>query len=250
MENPRYYLNRSSRLFKERSIRRCANVLQQALPTQEVNASAIKNVCYVARYNVLYNRVKKNANSNTMVLWNYILNARMDSVIKSRSRVTHIYDLSDADIAKIGQFNTLLITRDPYSRVLSAFLDKFRTERIRAAHGEFDLSPAGFRAFIRWVADGGMTKNPHWDLQVKQILLPVSAYRKVIAFENYSAAMRDFLVEIGVPVAKLEIPGLQTRGTNHATKADDKLNAFYDDDTRKLVGELYARDFNALGYER
>jgi hypothetical protein len=250
MENPRYYLNRSSRLFMDSSISRCAEILRRNFPAGNISAPAIKSVCYVAKYDVLYNRVKKNANSNTMVLWNYILNARMDSVIKSRSRVTHIYDLPAAQLAKIGQSNTLLITRDPYSRVLSAFLNKFSTERIRARHGEFELSPEGFRAFVRWVAEGGLTKNPHWDLQVKQILLPVEQYKKVIRFENYAEGMRDFLVEIGVPVEKLEIPGLQTRGTNHATKAGDKLNVFYDGETRQLVGNLYERDFGELGYDR
>lgn len=250
MENPRYYLNRTSSLFRDSSIRQCAQVLQRGPDGETVNANAIKNVCYIARYNVLYNRVKKNANSNTMVLWNYILNSRMDAVIKSRSRITHIYDLAPARLGQLEQYNTLLIKRDPYSRVLSAFLDKFKHAHIREAHGAFELSPQGFRKFIRWVGEGGMSRNSHWDLQVKQILLPAGSFQRVIAFENYGEGMREFLMQIGVPVEKLEIPGLETRGTHHATKADEKLASFYDLETRKMVGDLYAPDFEALGYDR
>jgi len=59
MENPRQYFNRSSRLFKERSIRRCASILQRSLHAQDVNALAIKSVCYVGQYNVHYDRATK-----------------------------------------------------------------------------------------------------------------------------------------------------------------------------------------------
>ena len=71
-------------------------MLQRGPDGETVNANAIKNVCYIGRYNVLYNRVKKNANSNTMVLWNYILNSRMDAVIATTEAAAHAHAAASA----------------------------------------------------------------------------------------------------------------------------------------------------------
>ena len=234
--------------IRRASIDRCHERLQQVFPSTEINRNAIRRVCYIEKYNVIYNRIQKNANSNTMVFWNYILSSRMDSVRSSRGAIAHLHDLGPS-VAKIANARSLLVTRDPYSRVLSAFLDKLRRPENRARYGEFDLDPAGFARFLAWLEDGGLSRNPHWDLQVKQMLFPLATYTHVIPFERYGEGMLAFFKEIGVPEDKLDIPGLATRGTNHATGADVKKEGFYDAECRQRVRRLYEADFSVLGYD-
>jgi hypothetical protein len=244
----RHSLNRQSKFCRAMNIDRCYEPLQHIFPAVSINKDAIRRVCYIDKYGVIYNRVQKNANSNTMVLWNYILTSRMDSVITSRSRIPHLADLGP-NIAKIADAKSLLITRDPYSRVLSAFLDKFRNPAIYERWGRFQLEPAGFKRFLAWLEDGGLDKNDHWNLQVKQMLFPLANYTNVIPFERYGVGMLEFLKEIGVPSEKLSFPGLATRGTHHATDADQKQATFYDADARQRVRRMFEADFAALGYK-
>ncbi len=248
MQNARYYLNRVSPLAAGWNIETCHARLQAVFADVPLAKDAIPRVCYIAQYDLLYNRIQKNANSNTMVLWNYLVNARMDRVIKSRKNIAHLHDLGSAALSRLGGSRSLLVIRDPYSRVLSAFLDKFRRPAIRRAHGDFDLAPAGFARFVAWLEEGGLEKNGHWDLQTKQMLLPLGRYTDVVRFEQYGQRMLEFLLELGVPEEKLAFSGLVTHGARHATGADEKLAAFYDGDTRLRVARIYEADFTALGY--
>jgi hypothetical protein len=244
----RYFLNKHSQLARATNINSCYEGIQKLFPDAAINKDAVHRVCYIEKYNVIYNRIQKNANSNTMVLWNYIISSRMDSVIASRNAIPHLADLGP-QIIKIADARSLLITRNPYSRVLSAFLDKFQKPAIRDRWGRFELEPAGFKRYLAWLEDGGLDKNDHWDLQIKQMLLPLAKYSKVISFERYGVGMLEFLKEIGVPSEKLSLPGLATRGTHHATGADDKQSAFYDAEARQRVRRMFEVDFALLGYE-
>ncbi|HSO47471.1 MAG TPA: sulfotransferase family 2 domain-containing protein [Rhizobiaceae bacterium] len=248
MQNARYYLNRASTLATRWNIETCHARLQETFADVPLTKDAIPRVCYIKEYDLLYNRIQKNANSNTMVLWNHLVNARMDSVIKSRNKIAHLHDLGSATLSRLGRSRSLLVIRDPYSRVLSAFLDKFRRPAIRQEHGDFDLAPAGFARFVAWLEEDGLEKNAHWDLQTKQMLLPLGRYTDVVRFERYGQGMLEFLRELGVPEEKLAFSGLVTHGARHATGADEKLAAFYDRDTRRRVAKIYEADFAALGY--
>ena len=92
----------------------------------------------------------------------------------------------------------MVIIRNPYSRVLSAFLDKHKSRKIRERHGVWEPTPEGFAAFLGYLEAGGLGGNSHWDLQKKQMLLPLSAYDGVIHFENLREEMLGFLATRGL----------------------------------------------------
>lgn len=156
--------------------------------------------------------------------------------------------MSAAELRDLKNLHLFIIVRNPYSRVLSAFLDKLKKERYQKAHGTFDLTPEGFGDFLKWLENGGLTGDPHWDLQTKLMMVPLEKYDTVVRFETFSSSMRSFLEGRGltVPAGALEeyYPSYRGRETNSSSK----LTQFYTPERAEIVRRLYAKDFEALDY--
>ncbi len=221
----------------------------QATFGSNVNLAAARRVSISSTHNFLYNRIQKNANSSLMVFMYRAHTNRVTSVIRSRQNVPHLSTTSIRSIPFLGGYRRLIVIRNPYSRVLSAFLDKFRHEHIIARHGRFDLSPAGFGSFLDWLENGGMGGNSHWDLQVNQMLLPLDAYSDIIRFETLAQDMTRFVQSFENDRLAGIGDSLFAHGRRHATGASDKILEFYDGKRFEKVAKLYKRDFEALGYD-
>ena len=146
-------------------------------------------------------------------------------------------------------FRRMVIIRSPYSRTLSAFLHRFRRQHFREAFGKFSLDPEGFGDFVKWLDDGGLSKNGHWDLQTKEILLPLEHYTDVLRLEALGEALPRFFHDTGLDETAMERSGVNEFGRVHDTNASAKVRRFYNDESRATVARLYATDFEALGYD-
>ena len=142
--------------------------------------------------------------------------------------------------------------RNPYSRLLSVYLDKIAGMRI--AGTGFDIvaracavarpADVSFERFIRYLEDGGLWKNPHWAPQVSMIPVKVSRLAfvgRVESLEQDLAAVVDRLFGEGTFMS------VQTRmdGRTHAAK---RLGEYYDDELTRRVQVLYREDFEAFSY--
>nr|WP_306267599.1 sulfotransferase family 2 domain-containing protein [Pararhizobium sp. IMCC3301] len=199
-------------------------------------------------FGLCYNRIQKNANSTTVLLMDSISGGNHDAK-QAKKAVASISDLGRVDIARLNDFWFFVVVRNPYSRTLSAFLQKFANEENRQQYGDFPLNPDGFRDFVRWLDNGGMAKNSHWDLQQKQMCFEASDYDTVIRFENYNAEMRAFLERSGVPASRIYLDDSAAKGTHHKTGASDRLRQFYDAETQSIVQRRFMNDFLSLGYD-
>ena len=215
----------------------------------ELNEAALRRVAVSHRYGILYNRIQKNANSSLIAWFHRIEHGTTKSIIKSRRDMLHLDRVAPGQVAKIATYRRLIVIRNPYSRVLSAFLEKFRYDHIIAAHGRFERTPEGFGAFLDWVQNGGLTRNPHWDLQTKQIALPLSAYTDVIRFETLAQDMTRFIASIGNEALTEASTGMFDQGRRHATGADTRQSEYYTPARQQQVAEIYRADFEVLGYE-
>ena len=223
------------------------NAMEDVFET-DINIDAINKVIVIDSHKFLYNRVKKNANSYLSVVLNFISTKHVTRVVQSRRMAPKLRLLSEEEIGSLRDHRRMIVVRNPYSRTLSAFLDKFRVEDIRRAHGEFSLEPEGFRQFVRWLDDGGLSANGHWDLQAKEILMPLNRYTDVVRFEQLDETLPQFFADVGIDISGMNRKGAFDRGRRHETNASERLRRYYDDESRDTVARLFESDFKALGY--
>ncbi len=221
--------------------------LQSVFDT-DINVDAVKRITISSDKKIFYNRVKKNANSSLSVIFNYLDNGTVESVIRSRRRLVRLTMMPAEDLEHLGGYRRMIVVRNPFSRTLSAFLDRFRVEKIRRTHGEFSLDPEGFRQFVLWLDRGGLSRNGHWDLQSKEILMPLDRYTDVLRFESLEVSLPQFFEDVGIDVAELHQVGAYEGGRKRETNASERLKRFYDDQSMEIVARLLAPDFETLGY--
>ncbi|MFC4351810.1 sulfotransferase family 2 domain-containing protein [Fodinicurvata halophila] len=141
------------------------------------------------------------------------------------------------------------IVRNPYSRILSAYLNKLADRNMAefAKYSEqvsrYDEGQLSFSGFCRYLADGGEQENPHWMRQSR--ILSVSDRIDYIGKVEYLEKDLDNIVRRISTSANLNI---ERKGEQ--TNATEKLQAYYDNECRHIVEEIYAQDFSDLGYAK
>jgi dermatan 4-sulfotransferase 1 len=140
--------------------------------------------------------------------------------------------------------------RNPYTRVLSAYLDKIAAAGpgnyayVAAALGKADISEVSFADFIGFLERGGLFSNVHWAPQTS--ILPIAT--KLMSFIGQ-------VENLEVDLARLinRIPGMLTFNAvftheQGRRNSDALLTEYYDADLVSRVLALYRDDFESLGY--
>jgi hypothetical protein len=141
------------------------------------------------------------------------------------------------------------VVRDPYSRVLSAYLDKVGRKRHQgqrfltwaARHNQ----PDSFLGFCRYLEAGGLYLDMHWAPQAAILCLPLERFDFIGRVETLDRDLGHILqhlygVEPGGPAVRA--------GTN--TGASSRLDEAYGPEERQIVNRLYTDDFERFGYAR
>ncbi|MCB9993054.1 MAG: sulfotransferase family protein [Hyphomicrobiaceae bacterium] len=145
--------------------------------------------------------------------------------------------------------------RNPYTRILSAYLDKFVHSKDSAAGRNFlkrhkvpDTAVLHFAEFVRLVAE-----EPHWDRDVhwrEQYLLTrpdVINYSYIGRFERIDEGFAELRLHYPEAERSLVASDLGGNAVNK-TSAASSMPDHYDDQTIELVARIYSRDFEAFGY--
>ncbi len=225
-------------------------VLAARFGLRNVNWKAAKMVTIYPSLNITYNRIKKNANTTATILLREMETGIVDIRGHARNKSFNFQTLPFRSILALRQHCFFVVVRNPYSRVLSAFLDKFRDDEYRQLYGSFDLTPEGFAAFVAWLQEGGLSKNAHWDLQTKFLLLPLDEYDVVVRFENFEEGMLSLLKSNGFVPPEDRLKGLYPSDANKKTSSDLRVKEFYTPELADIVARLYARDFEGIGYSQ
>lgn len=147
-------------------------------------------------------------------------------------------------IADLTRGDTRLVissARNPYTRILSAYLDKIVSGDICKFHELHGRRPASFEAFLDVLTEADpSTLDPHFCPQHINLALPDVAYDAIFYLENLAPlqqalrrAFGDFEIETYAP---------------HSRSARQKLQEFYTPRAAEIVQRLYAGDFARLGY--
>lgn len=222
--------------------------LRRKFGSAGVNTAAMRNISIFPKLNMAFNRVKKNGNSTTVAFLHAIENENVVSAWRAKRQASFVRQANLQLLMDAGNFFYFVIVRDPYSRTLSAFLNKFNKPSYVERFGAFDLSPDGFNRFTEWLARSGLEEDAHWDLQKKSICGALQDFDAVLRFEDFPRCLEDLVLRRGL---KLPDEGENMMASVHPdtrTGAAKKLEQFYSPDSIATVRALYQDDFDFLGY--
>lgn len=214
-----------------------------------VNRQAINKIAVFPGLGLCFNRIRKNANSNIVALLWEIESGRAEEIRSAKRSAGKIYALPWRTLLAIDRLGFFVVARNPYSRALSVFLEKFRREKYVRRYRAFDLTPAGFKDFLRFLAGGALARNSHWDLQVKSLFLPLDRYEAVLRFESLQGDLAAYLARRGISGRVKTERFNYDADAGKTTGAAHRIDDYYDAEAMDLVARLYAEDFARLGYD-
>lgn len=209
---------------------------------------ASANVAVFSELGLAYNRIKKNANTSVLLLLRQLVQGKIDNRKEAKRNTCTLLDLSLDELNALDRLHLFVVIRNPYSRVLSAFLDRFRNPDYRHRYGPFDLTPEGFGMFLEWLEKDGLARNGHWNFQHKRMILPLEGYDTVIRFENFREELINMLESRNLCIPDGCLQDMFPADQDKRTSANKKLEQFYNAERRDRVARIYAADFNYLGY--
>lgn len=139
--------------------------------------------------------------------------------------------------------------RNPYTRTLSAYLDKIvgGKNRIweRWAERNHTRSVPSFVEFCRYLQRTGRYDDAHWAPQVDCMLIPINHFDFIGKFEFLSRDLENLISKI-FP----ENAGRIENAGPSPTRAHTKMNQYYDAECIEIIKNIYSVDFETFNYEK
>ncbi|MFO7479084.1 MAG: sulfotransferase family 2 domain-containing protein [Methyloceanibacter sp.] len=151
---------------------------------------------------------------------------------------------SDLGLWRIDQINDIpfkfAVVRNPYSRLLSFYLNVRRESYSKALRGSTDMD---FETFVDLVTSQTVEEmDPHWRVQYHNIFCDVIRYDHFARFENLEAELQTIMARYAPQTS--EIRSVHKNQSNAGTK----IATYYTAAIGKKVREKYAIDFEFFGY--
>jgi hypothetical protein len=236
----------------------------------EAEWSNAGNVVWYEQGHCAYNRIRKSANSSVLM---FMADALMGNGSCSDGAGAGYKNYKKQSL-KLGrplnklwrssQINEVqhcfwfTVVRNPYTRLLSAFLQKGaernQTNKLFSDIPGFGtLNPEGFAEFISYLENGGLYVNKHWWPQHKLLFFPPERFDYIAKTETLEVDMGHILREIGlknIPTSSFSKPHRTERASGwKVTNANDQLLKFYNPELFERVYKLYRDDFVFFGYQ-
>lgn len=144
---------------------------------------------------------------------------------------------------------TFTFVRNPFSRILSCWLDKMVTngsERRRMAPG-LGLNPEEAPSLLGFLeaiaAQPAEKRDVHWTTQTHLISPQRIRYTYIGRFENFRPDFARICTHLGIEAFMGDLPR-----TWHATDANTKVQSHIGDAEAALIRTIYEADFRNFGY--
>lgn len=157
---------------------------------------------------------------------------------------------SIAALLQSDEYYRFTFVRNPYTRVLAAYIHKVLEDRAawNDLHPRLGLGPEkpSFKAFLHHLAEQDpVWIDIHFRSQASLLLTGIVDYHYIGRFETLDRDFATICRHLGLPPAPAEENVLF-----HATGATSRVDEFYDPATRNLVYRLYQDDFRTFCYAR
>ena len=238
--------------------------LAAARKTLKIKRENIDRVVFYTEHKIAFNRIAKSGNSSVILYLDEAIrgtNSHADNYKQAkRAAMDTGKDLiamsrSKRDRASLKEFSFFTVVRNPWTRTLSAFLDKIANgphDKYGAIPGFGDNSKSGFEAFIAFLSNGGLQANHHWKPQNDALLLPASHFQTICRLENLSDELPLALAKTGLSLPdpeRLQQPHrIESQQHSKLTRASSKLQRYYSASSIKAVADLYSADFKLGNY--
>lgn len=218
---------------------------------------------------LVYNRIKKSGNSSIVLYLQDVVrgqrneaeageldrSAYVSQLRAARSAGWRLTDLSMGELRQVRDYYAFTVFRSPYSRCLSAFLDKVAPPRKRRRNvpGAGRDDPEGFAEFIGFLETGGLYTNKHFWPQCDLLIAPPEYFAFIGQLERLQEALAHVLAEVGRDLpASLDASQphvVEQRAQERVTGADARMKWYYTEPLYERVHALYQRDFELGGYD-
>lgn len=210
----------------------------------------------------VYFRIPKAANStivNTLAYYDRNLNFNPNDSTASKTKEKYSnFLLTNVFTQKQLHEKYFLFTfvRNPYSRVLSAYLDKIldKKEKYDSSHYKkyrnkmFKFSNSKkitFENFVIYLENGGLYDNPHWTPQLD--LIPVDIGK--LDFIGKQENLEDDINHITLKLFNSDKVETHSK-LFHETGANNLIKEYYTKELQDKVYTLYKDDFDSFKYDR
>ena len=110
--------------------------------------------------------------------------------------------LAGRDLARAAQgYFKLFVARDPYDRLLSAYLSKIVKKLKEGKSIRMHTATPGkvpsFAEFCKFIAEGGLYADYHWSPQMDYLVLPIEKYDLVARLEAIDVDFRKVAAAAG-----------------------------------------------------
>jgi hypothetical protein len=159
------------------------------------------NVAIYPEINLILQRLKKSGNTSLVLFFNEICDGRQYFTTHDAKRARRLYNTNPVSLAQLSSYNSLLVVRDPQTRILSAFLDKVASGKYPGAQsipGYSDPSQRGFEVFLDYLDDSCITKNRHFWPQSKLLYQPVESFTFAAKLETIYSDLSYILPKLGI----------------------------------------------------
>ena len=168
------------------------------------------------------------------------------------------YQLPDSMLDEVitsGKYLRFCFVRNPYSRILSAYLDKIVSHAHPSApvYRHFDrnyaksdesVSFAEFLSYLQSTLARRDNWDPHWRPMTSILRPDLVPYDVIGRIESFDTDFQEINRRLGgiIPDAPSATP--------HRTDAGKKMDDIYTDPLRATVRTIYEADFETFGYPR
>ncbi|MEW6997527.1 sulfotransferase family protein [Colwelliaceae bacterium BS250] len=188
---------------------------------------------------IFCNRVPKAANSTIVSNLVQLKLGKEINTIKSKKIFRTPSQLTTNELNKFDSLFKFAIVRDPFSRTLSAYLDKI--DRVFNQNGE----KISFKDFLKSLNSGKLYSNLHWAPQSSILLIPFEDFDFIGKFENLNDDLGHIINKIKNDTSNEN--SFSRKGPS-STNASDKIKKYYDAECVELMQQMFAKDFAILGY--
>ena len=136
---------------------------------------------------------------------------------------------------------TFIFVRNPWDRIVSFYENKFKKKNnnFAKAHKISNSKNISFKSFIcDFLINDTLTSNKHWCIQSDMSF--IGEINFIGRFENLQKDFHIICDKIGIPRQKM--PHKNATKHKHYTE-------YYDEETKQIVAEKYAKDIEYFGYE-
>ena len=226
---------------------------------KELRAESWLRIAHSKKYSFVYIRIPKAANSTiSMTLAKYCFPDKKEAILSDNTGETAKKHLGNLGNLKYYRQNKILedffvfcFFRNPFTRLLSAYLDKLQSNNssekfqwIAKSMNKTSTKQISFADFISFIEGGNLYKNAHWAPQTNLCPFKIKDLHFIGKMESINKDLPIIMNKIfGTNIHRETIICNQ-----HRRDANKKLKLYYNRSIVKRVEKLYQADLNSLKY--